>query len=88
MPNAIGIVRRMDDLGRVVIPIEVRRAHGWESGTPLEMLASDEGIVVRKYKSNHEKEQTLNALKSLLPVVNGRATKNVLEQVISYVEAN
>lgn len=44
----LGIVRNMDELGRVVIPMEVRRTNGWEPRTPLEILATDEGVFIRK----------------------------------------
>ena len=34
------------DRGRFVLPIEVRERHGWEQGTPLEAVDSDEGLLV------------------------------------------
>lgn len=45
----IGIVRRIDDLGRVVIPRELRKSLGFEEGYPIEILADDKGIYLRKY---------------------------------------
>lgn len=42
-----GIVRRIDDLGRIVIPREIRRDMGIGEGDPLEMVKTDEGILVR-----------------------------------------
>ena len=44
-----GIVRRIDDLGRIVIPKEIRRDMGIADGDPLEMVKTDEGILVRPY---------------------------------------
>lgn len=44
-----GIVRRLDDLGRVVIPKEIRRTHGIVEGTPLEIYVAGENIVIKKY---------------------------------------
>lgn len=44
-----GIVRRIDDLGRIVIPREIRRDMGIEEGDPLEMVKTDQGILVRPY---------------------------------------
>ncbi|MGM0807592.1 MAG: AbrB/MazE/SpoVT family DNA-binding domain-containing protein [Bacillota bacterium] len=52
--KALGIIRPIDKLGRVVIPIEVRRAQGWEEGTPMEMFASENGLVMREYGNPHE----------------------------------
>lgn len=42
-----GIVRRLDHLGRVVIPIEIRKTLGIEPGDSLEILATDEGIILK-----------------------------------------
>ena len=49
--KATGIVRRIDDLGRVVIPKEVRRTMGIREGDPLEIYLNDEDNTVcfRKY---------------------------------------
>ena len=48
--KATGIVRRMDDLGRVVIPKEIRRTMKIGEGTPLEIfIDKDGGIIFRKY---------------------------------------
>lgn len=44
-----GIVRRIDDLGRIVIPREIRRDMGITEGDPLEIVKTDEGILVRPY---------------------------------------
>lgn len=44
-----GIIRRMDNLGRVVIPKEIRKHIGIEKGDPLEILVSKDEIVLRKY---------------------------------------
>ena len=46
-----GTVRRIDDLGRVVIPKEIRRELGIGEGDPLEILVDSENqeIILRKY---------------------------------------
>ncbi|MCQ2735404.1 MAG: AbrB/MazE/SpoVT family DNA-binding domain-containing protein [Alphaproteobacteria bacterium] len=46
--NATGIVRRIDDLGRVVIPKEIRRNMGIREGDPLEIYTEKDGSVVFK----------------------------------------
>lgn len=43
-----GIVRRMDDLGRVVIPKEMRTQLEMGPGTPMEIIGTDDGIFLRK----------------------------------------
>ena len=48
--KATGIVRRIDDLGRVVIPKEIRRTLRIREGDPLEIFTGKEGeIVLKKY---------------------------------------
>lgn len=47
-----GIVRRMDELGRVVIPKEIRKTMKLKEGEAVEFYTSQEGIVLRKYVEN------------------------------------
>ena len=48
--KATGIVRRIDDLGRVVIPKEIRRTMRIREGDPLEIFVDKEGeVVLKKY---------------------------------------
>ena len=50
--KATGIVRRIDDLGRVVIPKEIRRTMRIREGDPLEIYTSTDGeVVFRKYSA-------------------------------------
>lgn len=50
--KAEGIVRRVDDLGRVVIPKEIRRNLGIHEGDPLEIFVENGCICLRKYDPN------------------------------------
>ena len=47
--KATGIVRRIDDLGRIVIPKEIRRNLHIREGDPLELYTVDGGVVFKKY---------------------------------------
>lgn len=48
--KATGIVRRIDDLGRVVIPKEIRRTMRIRDGDPLEIFTDrDGGVIFKKY---------------------------------------
>lgn len=50
-----GIVRRIDDLGRVVIPKEIRRTLNIQEGDPLEVFVGENGSVVfQKYETPTE----------------------------------
>lgn len=53
--KATGIVRRIDDLGRVVIPKEIRRTMRIREGDPLEIYTSNDGeVIFKKYSPIHE----------------------------------
>ena len=48
--KATGIVRRIDDLGRVVIPKEIRRTMRIREGDPLEIYTDNDGeVIFKKY---------------------------------------
>jgi AbrB family transcriptional regulator (stage V sporulation protein T) len=46
--KATGIVRRVDDLGRIVIPKEIRRTICIKEGDPMELYLDEEGGIVLK----------------------------------------
>ncbi len=50
--KSTGIVRDVDMLGRVVLPIELRRTLGIEIKDPLEIFVDGESIFLRKYQSS------------------------------------
>ncbi|WP_101847166.1 AbrB/MazE/SpoVT family DNA-binding domain-containing protein [Halobacillus sp. Marseille-P3879] len=50
--KSTGIVRKVDELGRVVIPIELRRTLGINEKDALEIYVDDDRIVLKKYKPN------------------------------------
>ncbi len=53
--KATGIVRRIDDLGRVVIPKEIRRTLRIREGDPLEIFVAREGeVILKKYSPINE----------------------------------
>ena len=55
--KATGIVRRIDDLGRVVIPKEIRRTLRIREGDPLEIFVDREGeVILKKYSPIGELE--------------------------------
>ena len=48
--KATGVVRRIDDLGRIVIPKEIRRTLRIKEGDPLEIFTDREGqVILKKY---------------------------------------
>jgi len=52
--NGTGIIRRIDDLGRVVIPKEIRRTLKLEEGDPMEIFCADSMVLFKKYYPEKE----------------------------------
>lgn len=50
--KSTGIVRRIDELGRIVIPMELRKSMDLKEKDPLEILTNDGTIVLRKYSNS------------------------------------
>lgn len=50
MLKSTGIVRKVDELGRVVIPIELRRTLGIDVKDSLEIYVDSERIILKKYE--------------------------------------
>jgi transcriptional pleiotropic regulator of transition state genes len=48
--NDTGIVRRVDDLGRIVIPMELRRTLGIHVKDPMAIMVDGERIILQKHK--------------------------------------
>ena len=48
--KSTGIIRKVDDMGRIVLPIELRRSLEIDDGTPLEIYVEGESIVLKPSK--------------------------------------
>ena len=48
--KSTGVCRRVDELGRIVIPVELRRTLGIEIRDPLEIFTENNTIILRKYE--------------------------------------
>lgn len=59
--RATGIVRRVDELGRIVIPKEIRKNLHIKDGEPFEMYIDNDGLVMKPY---HEEYLSFERLRS------------------------
>ena len=50
MKKSTGIVRRVDDLGRIVLPKELRTTLCINEGNPIEIFVADDEIILKKYQ--------------------------------------
>lgn len=48
--KATGIVRKVDELGRIVLPIELRRTLNIDIKDPVEIFVEGEAIILKKYE--------------------------------------
>ena len=83
--KATGIIRRVDDLGRVVISREIRWHLRIKEGTPLEILVSEDGNIILK-KIDTEKS-LLDDVKSLEETLRQYSETLELEDLDSIREA-
>lgn len=83
--KATGIVRKVDTLGRVVIPMEIRRSFNICDGDAVEMFTEGDMLILRKYNVAGDVEQMLDNLKRSMelmdPVVPGHKMMRLMEKV-------
>ena len=73
--KATGVVRRIDDLGRVVIPKEIRKVHRIKEGDPLEIFTDTEGeIILKKYSPIGELTEFATSYAETLSKTTGHIT--------------
>lgn len=88
--KATGIVRRIDDLGRVAIPKEIRRTINIREGDPLEIFLEDGAVVFKKYNPGYRDDlmATLqNAADYYDNYEDDRATAEQLRKIAQEVNA-
>ena len=61
--KSTGVVRRIDDLGRIVIPKEIRRTLRIKEGDNLEVFVDNEDIVLKKYSMMNKINDLAKAIK-------------------------
>lgn len=66
-----GIIRRIDDLGRIVIPKEIRKTLKIEEGDPIEIYTNNNTLILEKYVPTGE-EQVINTLEEIDAFLKGQ----------------
>jgi len=61
-----GIIRRLDELGRIVIPKELRKSLRIKEGTPLEISIANDEIILKKYSPIMELGENANCCAEIL----------------------
>ncbi len=82
--QATGIVRRIDDLGRVVVPREIRKKLGIKEGDPLEIFIDpvDKMVCFQKYETtiNDTLEDAIRKIESYEGIVEADRLRAVLQR--------
>lgn len=64
--KAAGVTRRVDDLGRIVIPKEIRQVLGIVEGTPMELFLSENGIYMEKHSYKTKAADLVRSLSEMI----------------------
>lgn len=75
----LGVVRKIDSLGRLVIPKEMRKVLHIDIGTPIEFYMDGDGIMLKK----HEPDNISEKVKELKSIVNDQIEEIGLDQCIA-----
>ena len=85
--KSTGIVRKVDELGRLVIPIELRRSLDIDVKDSIEVFVDGDKIILRKYQPNEDIENAHAALKKLMGEVELEKQRNLLTDVSKGLKA-
>lgn len=84
MTRCTGIVRRIDDLGRVVIPKEIRRTMKIREGDPLIISTTENGVLFEKYDVNAD---ITDSLKQVIDNYEDDLTKDEIESIRKVIKS-
>lgn len=84
--KALGIVRNIDSLGRIVIPMEVRKTKGWNQNTPMEMFMDGDRLIIQSYEGNREKVEVLKQLQAVKNFTENEAAQEMIQNAIKFIE--
>jgi len=84
--KATGIVRRIDDLGRIVIPKEIRRTLRITEGDPIEIFLTCDGIVLKKYNCVQNTLDAVMELKDIIRDEDSLKNKPILLEKVKELE--
>ncbi len=76
-----GIIRRIDELGRVVIPREMRNAMKIKDGDSLEICRDGDNVVLVKYTPTDDKQDAVDTLQEWLKDTEQSANLTDVERV-------
>lgn len=73
-----GIVRNVDELGRIVIPKELRKTFNIDTGTPMEIFTEGDKIILRPYQNRCK---VCGGLDRIEEIIGKPVCKTCIEQI-------
>ncbi|MGG2111945.1 AbrB/MazE/SpoVT family DNA-binding domain-containing protein [Lysinibacillus pakistanensis] len=83
--KSTGIVRKVDELGRVVLPKELRRTLGIEEKDALEIYTDNDKIILKKYQPNIEKDEVIANLQKMAASAKNPNVLETIERAIKLI---
>lgn len=82
-----GIIRRIDDLGRVVIPREIRKQFRIKEGDQLEIFVSKDEIILKKYDVSIGMKELVRRLDDEFSDVKGDMETEIANNIYKHISA-
>lgn len=86
--KSTGLIRRFDDLGRIVIPKEIRRTLLLKESDPMEIFVEDGGVYLKKYVPDYDIVNMIDDIETKLEFMmdeighkNGRDVQQKLKEI-------
>lgn len=84
--KATGIVRKVDPLGRITLPKELRDIYGLDSGARMEVFTSNDGLVIRKYQESEETKQLIKDVQGVMSITDNQDVKTIMQNVLHHLD--
>lgn len=84
--KSTGIVRKVDELGRVVIPMELRRTLGIAEKDALEIYVDEDKIILKKYMDSGTREKRDQVVKELSRISNHSSSETIKKAMDDAIE--
>lgn len=92
--KSTGIVRKVDELGRIVLPMELRKTLNINIKDPIEIFVEEEKIILRKFENSQACLVTGEILENNISLADGKiilsrqAMEDLIEELKNYIEVN
>lgn len=83
--KASGVTRKVDRLGRIIVPIEMRRVLGWETGTEIEFWTEGNTVVLKAPKKEQKTNDALDTLEEAEKYIEDPELKQKITEVIRFL---